>query len=70
MNTPKEKGSGYINIIADITLLQGVICCNTDMHKTNADTPKARKLNDEPAGTIEHTISENNIPIEIQDATL
>ena len=40
----KEKGSGYINVIADLTILQSIMCCNNDMNKssTEADTPRNR----------------------------
>lgn len=41
---PKEKAGGYINVQADISLLNAFMCCTQrDMHKNNeADTPRAQ----------------------------
>ena len=35
----KDK-NGYINIVADLIFLQNIVCCNQDMNKSSADTPR------------------------------
>lgn len=36
------KPSGYINIVADLTILQRIVCCNHDITVSPADTPRNR----------------------------
>lgn len=38
----EEKKPSYINIAADLTLLQRIVCCNHDITVSPADTPRSR----------------------------
>ena len=38
------KPAGYINIVADLTFLQSIMCCNSDLNKNAADTPRAQQM--------------------------
>lgn len=45
----QPKPQSYINIAADVNFLQRIICCNSNINNSPADTPKAddtvRKFN-------------------------
>lgn len=42
MSSEEKKPTGYINVVADLTLLQRIVCCNHDISLTPADTPRNR----------------------------
>ena len=67
----KEKGSGYINIVADLTVLQSIMCCNNDMNKNSleADTPRHRPgpsaIIQTREETTEETRDDNDIHVQV-----
>lgn len=59
----QNKPSSYINIAADITLLQRIICCNHDIQVTPADTPR----NGSKTPSAELKAAKEEIEIAIQE---
>lgn len=64
MSSNREKPNSYLNIVADLTFLQNIVCCNNDMNKSSADTPRNSP---QSIITLEREDSANNIPIENEE---
>ena len=62
MSSNKDnKPASYLNIVADLTFLQNIVCCNNDMNKSTADTPRNSP---QSIITLERENSDNNIQVE------